>query len=357
MKILDRYILKKFLTSFVFILLIIVVVITFIDFAEKNENFTKNNLSYQEILDYYLAFIPFIANLITPIAVFITTVFVTSRLAQHTEIIATLSGGISFKRFMRPYFIGAGFIALFSFSLTGWIIADANKKKVAFEIQYIDKLNYDYSKNIHIKIAQDTYLHLESYNNYNNTGFNFSLETIQNNQLIEKLSARKIKWIKEEERWEVSDWINRKIHGFKEHITMGSKLDTTLNVLPKDFGNTHKLGETLTIPELNAYIEELKSKGADNIHIFLVEKYVRYMSPFAAVILTFIGLLVSSRKVREGVGFQVAMGFILAFVYITLFILSKGTAEAGSSNPLLTVWTPNIIFSILGIILYKLTPR
>ena len=144
MKILDRYILKKFLTSFVFILLIIVVVITFIDFAEKNENFTKNNLSYQEILDYYLAFIPFIANLITPIAVFITTVFVTSRLAQHTEIIATLSGGISFKRFMRPYFIGAGFIALFSFSLTGWIIADANKKKVAFEIQYIDKLNYDY---------------------------------------------------------------------------------------------------------------------------------------------------------------------------------------------------------------------
>ena len=338
-------------------LLIIVVVIIFIDFSEKNEDFAKNTLTYQEILGYYLAFIPFMANFTTPIVVFITTVFVTSRLAQHTEIVAILSGGVSFRRFMVPYFIGAGLIALFSFFLTGWIIADANKKRVAFEIQYIHKPNYDYLKNIHIKIAKNSYLYLESFNNYNNIGLNFSLETIQNNQLIEKLSARKIKWIEEKKRWEVNSWIKRKMNGFQEHITMGSTLDTTLNVLPKDFSSTYKLSETLTIPELNAYIEELKSKGADNIYVFLVEKYVRYMSPFAAVILTFIGLLLSSRKVRGGVGFQIAIGFMLAFVYITLFILSKGTAEVGSSNPLLIVWTPNILFSILGIILYRLTPK
>lgn len=357
MKILDRYILKKFLTSFAFILLIIVAVITLIDFAEKNEDFIKNNLTYQEILDYYLGFIPFIANFITPIAVFITTVFVTSKLAQNTEIVAILSGGVSFRRLMIPYFIGAGFIALVSFFLTGWIIADANKKKVTFELQYIDRVTYNHLKNIHIKIAKNSYIYVENYNNYNNIGFNFSLETIQNNQLIERLSARKIKWVEEKEKWEVSEWMNRKIHGLTEQVTMGRTLDITLNVFPKDFVNMHKLSETLTIPELNAYIEALKSKGADNIHIFLVEKYVRYMSPFAAVILTFIGLLASCRKVRGGVGFQIAMGFILAFVYIALFILSKGTAEAGSSNPLLTVWTPNIIFSILGIILYKFTPK
>jgi len=357
MKILDRYILKKFLFTFIFILLLIIVIITLIDVTEKNEYFIKHKLSYREILGYYYAFLPFMTNMVMPITVFITTVFVTSRLAQRTEIIAILSGGISFLRFLVPYFIGATLITLFSFVLTGWILADANKKRVAFEIEYIDSPLRSSTNHLHLKVAPDTYLYVGRYRSYNGVGTDVTLETITNTQLIEKLSAKSMRWIAEEEKWRLKDWMHRRLDGLEEHISQGSMLDTTLNLHPDDFSINPKLHETLTLPELNVHIQKLRDKGAGNVHIFLTEKYVRYMSPFAAIILTFMGIVVSARKARGGVGLQITLGFVLALIYIAFFLFSRGAAEVKGTNLLLTIWMPNIVFSVIGCLLYRLTPK
>lgn len=355
MKILDRYILKKFLCTFLFTLLLIIVIITLIDVTEKNEYFIKHKLSYKEILDYYYAFLPFMTNMVTPITVFITTVFVTSRLAQRTEIIAILSGGISFMRLLVPYLLGAMLITLFSFVLAGWILADANKKRVAFETEYIDSPFLSSSKHLHIKLTPDSYLYVGRYRSYNGVGTDVTLETIRNNQLLERLSAKSMKWIEEEGKWRLKDWMNRKIDGLEEHITQGSSLDTTLSLHPDDFSINPKLHETLTLSELSVHIQKLKDKGAGNVHVFMTEKYVRYMSPFAAIILTFMGVVVSARKARGGVGLQIALGFILALVYIACFLFSRGAAEVKGTNLLLAIWMPNIVFSLLSGLLYRLT--
>jgi lipopolysaccharide export system permease protein len=357
MKLLDRYILKKFLFSFLFILLLIILIITVIDVTEKNDYFIKHKLTYREIIHYYYSFLPFMANMVTPITVFITTVFVTSRLAQRTEIIAILSGGISFIRFLVPYLIGSIVIAIGSFLLTGWILADANKKRVTFEIKYIDGPLRTSSKNIHIKLSEDTYLYVGYYRSYNNTGSDITVETIRDFQLIEKLSAKSMRWVAEKELWELKDWINRKIDGLDEKITYGEFQEIALNLHPDDFIINPKLHEMLTLTELNTYIKKLQAKGADNLHVFLTEKYVRYMSPFAAILLTFMGVVICARKSRGGVGLQIAIGFILALVYIALFLFSKGAANVKGTHLLLTIWLPNIIFSLVSLFLYRLTPK
>ena len=357
MKLLDRYILKKFLLSFLFTMLMLTLIIALIDFTEKNGYFIKHKLGYKELLDYYSAYTLFVINFITPITVFVTTIFVTSRLAQHTEIIAILSSGVSFARLLAPYLAGAMLIVLCSFSMTGWWLAKANIKRVAFETEYIDGVFRSRSQHLHIRIDPTHYLYVGRYRTYNNSGTNVTIETIQDNKLLEKLSARRMYWLADEEKWRLQDWMLRRITDLEEHIQHGNTMDTVLNIHPNDFSINPRLHETLTLPELNTHIVSLRNRGADNVHVFLTEKYVRYMSPFAALILTFMGVVVSARKARRGIGLQLALGFILAFVYIALFLFAKGFAEAKGTRLLLTVWTPNIVFSIVSIVLYRLLPK
>lgn len=357
MKILDRYILKGFLFSFLFVVITLTLIITLVDFTEKTGYFIRHQLGYAEVMEYYGAYMLFIVNFITPITVFITTVFVTSRLAQHTEIVAMLSSGVSLLRILAPYMAGAMVIVLCSFSLTGWFLAKANIKRVAFETEYIPSSFSSRSQHLHIRVDPTHYLYVERYRTYNNSGTNVTIETIENNQLLEKLSAKKIEWLAAEGQWCLQDWVRRKIEGLEERIEQGPTLNIPLNIHPNDFSINPKLHETLTLPELNAHIASLKSKGADNVHIFLTEKYVRYMTPFAALILTFIGVVVAARKSRGGMGPQLAAGFILACVYIAFFFFSKGIAQAKGTNLLLTLWTPNIVFTAIGITLYKLLPK
>ncbi|CAN5197790.1 LptF/LptG family permease [soil metagenome] len=357
MKIIDWYILKKFLSAFFFVVLILVSIICVIDITEKNDNFIQHSLSLSQVVRYYIDFIPFIANLLTPITVFIATVFVTAKMASHTEIIAILSSGISFRRMMVPYLIGALIIAIISFYLTGWVIPNSNKSRIDFEVTYVKRPANFTERDIHIKVAPESYLYMESYNNQINAGYKFTLETIKDKQLVEKLSAKRIEWKPEKEKWLVQNWTLRKFDGFNESITTGDYIDTTLSILPKDFGSNYRLNETLTIDELNAYIHELRERGADDVQNYVIEKYIRYMTPFTVIILTFIGLIVSARKARGGAGFQIALGFFIAFIFIIFFIMSRAVAEAGSINPLLGVWLPNIIFSFIGLIMYKTVPR
>lgn len=357
MKKIDWYILRKFLGSYVFVVLIIVSVVCIIDITEKNEKFIANSLDAKEVLAYYVDYFPYVANMITPITVFIAVVFVTARLASHTEIIAILSSGVSFVRLMVPYFIGGLLIGALSFVLTGWIIPQANKDRVAFEIAYFEKPFFFSERNIHIKVGPDLYLYIESFNNRSNRGNRFTLEKIQDNNLKEKLSAEVIQWDEQAERWKLVNWKKRSFEGFLEQVTYGQEMDTALNILPKDFENTYRLYETFTITELDRYIEELRSRGADDIEVYLIEKYFRFTSPFAILILTFIGLIVSARKMRGGAGFQIALGFLIAFIYIIFFIFTRSIAEVGGMDPALAVWIPNLIFAVVGLIMYKTVPR
>ncbi|MFQ3214073.1 MAG: lipopolysaccharide export system permease protein [Marivirga sp.] len=357
MKILDKYILKKLLSTFIFVVLIILAIVVMIDYTEKNTDFMEHELTFIDILPYYAAFIPWIANLITPITIFIATVFVTSKMAGHTEIVAMLAGGMSFRRLLVPYFMGAIIIAVVSFFLNSYFIPEANKTRIAFEAAYIQKPFYYSDRDIHIKIAPETYAYMESYNNQRDVGYRFTLEKIVNQELKEKLSARRIEWDSVKASWTVKDWELRTLAGMKETVTSGTELDTLLNITPDDFESEKGLQETLTMTELNHYISLLKDRGADNVKVYLIERYIRYMSPFAAIILVFIGVVVSSRKTRGGTGFQIALGFVIAFVFIIFFILSKAIAENSTMNPILAVWIPNIVFSFVGLLLYKLTPR
>jgi lipopolysaccharide export system permease protein len=357
MKILDKYILKNFLASYVFVIFIIEIVVVLIHFTDNNENFIKNELSARQIMGYYVDYIPYVANMISPITVFITVVFMTSRLAQHSEIIAMLSSGVSFMRLMRPYMMGALIIAGVTFYLGGWVIPNGNKDRVAFELAYIKGAYHFTERNIHIKIAPTTLLYLQSYNVGNNVGYKPTLETIDDGVLIDKIEATRMEWQEETEKWRLRNWKKREIDGMNEIFTSGSVLDTTLRIHPKDFASNYSKFETLTMNELYEYLEELRMRGADNIEVYEIEKYVRYTAPFAALILTFIGLGVSARKTRGGAGFQIALGFLLAFVYIIFFIFSRTSAEAGGMAPIVAIWIPNIIFTIIGLIIYRTVPR
>lgn len=359
MNILDKYILKKFLTTFVFVVGILVAVILIITFSERNESFIKNDVSSKLILQYFVYFAPYIANLITPLTVFIATVFVTSKMAGHTEIVAILAGGISYPRFLRPFLVGAVVIAATSFILTGWVIPNANKWRIAFEIKYFDKPFSYAGEDIHFKVSPTSYVYLRSYNTYRNTGYSFTLEEIVDKTMLYKISAEEIQWDSTANNWLLMRWSYREIKDIREDYVYKNTVDTVLNLnmSPQDFGNNKGLQETLTLPELDTYIADLQLKGADNIPVYKIEKLIRYMSPFTAIILTFIGVILSSRKTRGGVGFQIALGFLIAFIYILLFIAAKSIAEAGSMNPVLAVWLPNIIFSILALFIYRFVPK
>lgn len=357
MKIIDLYILKKFLSTFFFVVFLLVSIVCVIDYTEKNDNFLEHKLSTAEILNYYVDFIPYIASLITPITVFIAVVFVTSKMATQTEIIAILSSGVSFRRMLAPYFMGATLIAGISFWLNGWVIPNANKDRIAFEIKYVKSFSTYDETDIHIKVAPELYAYMQRYNNHSDVGYRFTLEKIRGNEMLEKLSARRIEWDSTSTKWKLKEWQLHKFDGLQESIETGSVMDTTLNIHPKDFSSTYGLFETLTLPELNQHIALLRERGGNDIPIYQVEKYIRYMSPFTAIILTFIGVIMSARKSRGGSGFQIALGFFIAFLYIIFFIFARSIAEANSMDPLLAVWFPNIIFSVVGIVLYNTVPR
>jgi lipopolysaccharide export system permease protein len=331
MNILDKYLLKKFLVTYLFVALVIVLIICVIDYTEKIDNFRKTNpSSYQIWFEYYFNLIPYWANYISPLMVFISTVFFTARIAAHTEIVAMLSSGMSFLRIMVPYLMGAVILAVFTFYMVGWVIPRANKVRLAFENKYIEENFYFSKRNYHFKVAPTQYAYLESYDVSTQTGKKFTLERIIGNQLQEKLVSNQIVWNEKKKKWTIETYRIRVIDG--EH-------------------------EALTLTQLNDYIDLLKLRGADGVETYLLEKYARFTQPFAIIILTGIGLIVSARKSRRGTGLQIALGFALAFVYLLFFMLSKGVAESGKINTILAVWLPNIIFATVGVVLYKTLPR
>jgi len=357
MKLLDKYILRKLLSAFIFTMLILLAVIVVIDITEKLDKFGRSEATTLEIVGYYLDFVPWIANMITPIITFIATVFVTAQLAGRTEIIAILSSGVSFRRMLFPYLIGSCCIALTSFILSGWVIPNSNKSRTAFEMEHLGKDENGSLSNIHLQTRPDTYLYIRTYNNNSDMGFDFSLEKVEGTEMVGKLTANRMTWDAEKERWKLMNWKYRSIDSLKENITEGRELDTLLNIVPADFETIYRAYDAMTFSELNEHIAKLRSRGASGVQIYLVEKYTRYSAPFAVLILTFMGVIVSSRKTRGGAGLKIAIGFILSFLFIVFFLLGKTKAEAGEMNPAFSVWIPNIIFAGISAVMYKYLPR
>lgn len=366
MKILDRYILKKVLSTFFFVVMILMAIITVIDITEKMDKFAKNNLETSAILGYYLDFLPWIAGLITPITIFIAIIYVTSRMASHTEIISMLSGGVSFRRFLVPYFLAAAVVASISFYFNGWVIPAATKSRLTFEMRYLNGQRSTTTQHIHLQVAPSVYLFIKDYNSGIHTGFQFTLEKFKDNVLLEKLTAETITWDSTKRTWSLNLW---RIHRINDVFTSspstdphtfmsyGQVLDTALAISPKDFEDQQRSYEGMTTPELREHIAKLKFRGASGVAMYEVEQQIRNAALFTTFVLVFMGVTVSSRKSRGGTGLQIALGFVLAFIFILFFLLTRRFAETGVMSPVIAAWTPNLIFTVVSIVLYRLTPR
>ncbi|SIS81088.1 LptF/LptG family permease [Belliella pelovolcani] len=357
MKLLDKLIIKDFLKTYFFVVLMLILIVLVLDFTEKNDAFIRNKVPASEILKYMANYGLYLNNLLTPITVFISVIFITSKMAGRTEIVAILSSGTSFIRMLLPFFIGASLIGAASFLLNGWVLPGATAGVTEFKTRYLEETKFYNESNIHIKVAPDVYAYISRYYPSGNMGYNFTLEQIRDGELVAKLSADRIVWDTAINSWTAKNWKMRVLHERGEDYTTGDNLDTLLSIRPDDFDLPSNHHETLTLPELSRQIQILEDRGADNVNYYRIERYVRYMSPFAAVILTFIGVILSSKKTRGGSGFQIALGFMLAFVYIILFLLSRTFAEAGTTYPILAIWLPNVVFAVTGLVLYKTVPR
>ncbi|SFO57810.1 lipopolysaccharide export system permease protein [Algoriphagus ornithinivorans] len=357
MKLLDKLIIKDFLKTYFFVVLMLILVVLVLDFTEKNDKYISNQVPAGEILRYMGNYGLYLNNLLTPITVFISVIFITSKMAGRTEIIAILSSGVSFVRLLRPFLVGAALIGGVSFYLNGWVLPSATEGMTVFKMVYLEKGAPNTEQNIHIKVGDNSYAYLSRFFKTSNTGYNFTLETIEDGKLFAKISSDRIEWDTAKNVWTLINWRLRELKDRKEEWSVGEKMDTTLSIVPADFGVPENHHETLKLPQLSKQIRILEDRGADNVEYYKIERYVRFMSPFAALILTFIGVIMSARKTRGGSGFQIAMGFLLAFVYILLFILSRTFAENGADYPILAVWLPNIIFALTGLVLYKTVPR
>lgn len=356
MKLLDKYILGKFMKSYVFVVLIIISIICIIDYTEKTDNFIKNEAPTSAIfLDYYANYIPFIANTLSPIAIFIAAVFTTSRLASHTEIVAMQSAGMSFFRLLRPYMFGAVSVGIMIFFFVGWIVPNAAKTKVAFEQEYVKGPFFYDRRNIHFRVSDSTYVYLESYNNRVNSGYKFSMEKIAGKDLVEKLTSDRIIWVDSIQKWHLGQYTTLKIGegGMQQEMTRGRKMDTLFNLSPKDFANDYKMYETMTFDELDDFVAKQRLRGVGNVERYLHEKYERQAYPVAIILLTIMGVIVSAKKSRKGSGLQIVLGFMLAFIYVLLTVMSRNIAQAGTLSPIFAAWTPNLIFVFVTIFLYR----
>jgi lipopolysaccharide export system permease protein len=360
LKILDHYIIKKFLGTFFYSITLIMVICVVFDISEKMDDFIENDAPLKAVVfDYYFNFIPYFAVLFSSLFTFIAVIFFTSKMAAQTEFIAILSNGVSFKRILWPYFLSALLISVLTYYLYDFVIPNANKHRFAFEERYIHNapVNFNY-RNLHRQLEPGIYAYMESFNNYSNTGYRFSLEKFDSGQhLVSKLLGEYIRWDSTKSKWNIQNYYIRDIKGFHETITRGNSIDTTLKLTPTDFRRRQNAVEAMDYFELRDFIADQKMQGAENFEYLLVEKYKRVSVPFSTFILTLIGVALSSRKTRGGMGMHIGLGVALSFSYILFMQFSSQFAIGGSLPPLLAVWIPNILYAGIAYYLYRTAPK
>lgn len=357
LKRIDWYIIKQFLGTYVFAIILIISISVVFDINEKIDKFLKPDVPLQAIImDYYMNFIPYFANLFSPLFTFIAVIFFTSKLADNSEIIAMLASGMSFRRLMLPYAISAGVIALTSFILSAFIIPPANITRIDFQNKYIRNKKVEYARNIQIEVEPGVIAYFNRYDSRPNMGYGFSLEHFEDKKLVSKLTASSIKY-DSLYQWTVIEYMIRDFEGMHEHITQGTRKDTTLTIIPSDFLISPNDCETMTSPELATYIDRQKTRGIGNIQTFQIEYHKRFASIMAAFILTSIGASLSSRKIKGGMGLNIGIGLGLSFSYILFTTITSTFAINGYVSPMVAAWIPNILYTFIAIFLYQRAPR
>ena len=354
LKRIDWYIIKQFLGTYVFAIALIISISVVFDINEKIDKFLNPDVPLKAIIvDYYLNFIPYFANLFSPLFTFIAVIFFTSKLADRSEIIAMLASGMSFRRLMLPYAVSATIIAIVTFILNAYIIPPANETRIDFQNKYIRNKKVDYVKNAQLEIEPGIIAYFDSYDARSNMGYRFSLEHFEDKKLISRLTAKSIKY-DSLYQWTVIDYMIRDFDGMREHIFQGSRKDTTLTIVPSDFLISVNDCETMTTPELNTYINRQKKRGIGNIQ---TEYHKRFATIMAAFILTSIGASLSSRKIKGGMGMNIGIGLALSFSYILFMTVTSTFAINGYVSPAVAAWIPNIVYTFIAIFLYQKAPR
>ena len=358
MKKFDWYIIKKFLSTFFFTISLILIIVIVFDISEKIDDFLRSGVSVEKIIfQYYLNFIPYFGNLFSPLFIFISVIYFTSKMAGNSEIIAILNSGMSFSRLLRPFIFCAIFLASLSFVLGNFIIPETNKERIDFENKYIKRKQKKRIKNIHMQIQKDQYIYMESYNRSKNIGYKFTLENFKKNILKSKLSANYIEYDTINNNWSIKDYTIREYYKKGENISKGRLLDTVINLNPSDFAKNKSLVETMGMKKLNDFIKEEEIKGTSQITYHKIEKHKRLANPFSTIILTIIAVAIGSRKIRGGAGIQLSVGLLISFGYILFMQISTTFATNSNLLPVISVWIPNIIFILIAIFLLKITPK
>ncbi len=350
----DLYIIKKYLGTFFLAIALIISISMIFDVSENIDDFiTKNAPLKAIVLDYYLNFIPYYANLFSALFTFIAVIFFTSKMAYNSEIIAILASGVSYKRLMRPYMIASGVIALMSWALGNFVIPSATDARVKFRNTYINNEFVNVDRNIHRQLEPGMYVYMQSYNNKLDVGYKFSIEKFEGKKLMTKLIAESIKWDRDKKKWVIQNFYERDLTGEQEVITTGLSRDMTLRMQPADFGQQNSKEETMDYWQINAYIKDLKLRGVDNVARYQQESYKRTAGPVSTFILSVIGVSLASRRMRGGLGIHLGLGLLLSFSYIMFMQVSTIFAVKVGFNALLAVWLPNMIYSLIAIGLYR----
>jgi lipopolysaccharide export system permease protein len=364
MKKIDKYILGKYLTSFFFCLLLLTVIVVVVDISEKTDDFVRSNLPASRIFtDYYLGFIPRIDAMLFPLFVFIAVIFFTSKMAGRSEIIAILSSGVSFRRFLLPYFVGGFFLSALLWAGYQYVVPNANRKWGDFEKKYIDgpgvpgASSGTYKQNMYFRIDANTYAAIKGYDTVLKSGNNFSIQKFSNNKMTYNLRALNFKWDTASKRWMLSNVLERQLNDITETVKRTEQKFEHYNFKPIDLRKDDYLKDQMTTPDLDKFIKLEKMRGSEMLSTLQVERYNRDAIPVSVLILTIIGAVLASRKVRGGSGAHLALGVVISVLYILFSRFSVVFATKGDFTPWLASWTPNILFGLLAFYLYKRAPK
>lgn len=358
MKTIDLYIIKKFLGTFFYAISLLIMIVIIFDLSENIDEFISKEAPLNAIIfDYYLNFIPYFINLFSYLLIFIAVIFFTSQMASRSEIIAILSSGISFRRMLFPYLVSSVILGLLSFILTNFVIPYTNRSMLAFENKYVRSEKTSSDMNVHKQISPGTFLYVENFSLTSKVGYKFSLEQFRGTEMTYKIMADKISYDSIRNRWKLEHYYRRNIDSLNETLTKGRVIDTVLPITPKDFVEDIEEVKVMGYWQLREHIAKKKLRGDPDVRAFMVKKYERWAFPFATIILTLIGVAVSSRKVRGGIGFHLGFGLALTFIYILFMQISAVFGAFGNVPPYIAVWIPNILFGIIAAVLIRMAPK
>ena len=361
LKILDWYIIKKFIGTYFYSIALIISISIVFDINENLAKFTQYHAPLKAIVvDYYMNFVPYFANLFSPLFVFIAVIFFTSKLAGNSEVISMLAAGVSFKRLMRPYMISAAIISVMTFFLGAYVIPKGTIIRQNFETMYKNKKKNTSAENVQLQVGKGVIAYIQHYDNNLKKGYGFCLDKFEDKKLVSHMTASEIQYdtISDSKyHWKARNWRIRQLKGMRETITSGSVKDTTIMMEPTDLVFSKGQQETFTSPQLKDYISKQIDRGSGNVVQYEVEYHKRIATSFASFILTTIGLSLSSRKRKGGMGMYLGIGLALSFTYIMLQTVSSTFAINADTPSMLAAWIPNIIFTVVAYFCYRKAPN